>query len=315
MSTLLNRLQTEHGGDYNRAITPVVIEEETHTGGCMRVTPQHNVYAKSIDRLIHSHGNNYQLIRYEDIISRLSDSLDKHGIDLTDSAIHFYITPTLSRMRLRVMFGDKTEFGSHTMQYNPDDRLQFGVEVISSYDASVIFKLQAMFLRLICENGMKSFEKFNSSLKKHTTNFDVDRAFDKLKNLNESFNMMSNTFEIYQKTNITNDEKNELFKQFSKDSEGKIYLLNQALEKQDNLTLWDIYNAFTNYSEHNKRSISVGKRNKLKEIPKEYEVRQSNMDKIKSNETRSAEVQDFIHNNNLFIFYKGRGLSNQVHSN
>ncbi len=46
MSTLLNRLQTEHGGDYNRAITPVVMEEETHTGGCMRVTPQHNVYAK-----------------------------------------------------------------------------------------------------------------------------------------------------------------------------------------------------------------------------------------------------------------------------
>ena len=72
-------------------------------------------------------------------------------------------------------------------------------------------------------------------------------------------------------------------------SEGKVYLLNQALEKQDNLTLWDIYNAFTNYSEHNKRSISVGKRNKPKEIPKEYEIRQSNMDKIKSNETRSAD--------------------------
>ena len=315
MSTLLNRLQTEHGGDYSRAITPVVMEEETHTGGCMRVTPQHNVYAKSIDRLIHSHGNNYQLIKYEDIISRLSDSLDNHGIDLTDSKIYFYITPTLSRMRLRVMFGDKTKFGSHTMQYNPDDRLQFGVEVVSSYDASVIFKLQAMFLRLICANGMKSFEKFNSSLKKHTTNFDVDRAFDKLKNLNESFNMMSNTFEIYQKTNITNDEKNQLFKAFSRGSEGKVYLLNQALEKQDNLTLWDIYNAFTNYSEHNKRSVSVGKRNKPKEIPKEYEIRQSNMDKIKSNEARSAEVQDFIHNNNLFIFYKGRGLSNQVHSN
>ena len=29
MSTLLNRLQTEHGDNYNCAITPVVIEEET----------------------------------------------------------------------------------------------------------------------------------------------------------------------------------------------------------------------------------------------------------------------------------------------
>ena len=53
--------------------------------------------------------------------------------------------------------------------------------------------------------------------------------------------MMSNTFEIYQKTNISNREKNELFKAFSRGSEGKIYLLNQVLEKQDNLTLWDIY--------------------------------------------------------------------------
>ena len=309
MSTLLNRLQTEHGGDYSRAITPVVMEEETHTGGCMRVTPQHNVYAKSIDRLIHSHGNNYQLIKYEDIISRLSDSLDNHGIDLTDSKIYFYITPTLSRMRLRVMFGDKTKFGSHTMQYNPDDRLQFGVEVVSSYDASVIFKLQAMFLRLICENGMKSFEKFNSSLKKHTTNFDVDRAFDKLKNLNVSFNMMSNTFEIYQKTNITNDEKNQLFKAFSRGSEGKVYLLNQALEKQDNLTLWDIYNAFTNYSEHNQRAIPVGKR-----INKEYNIRESSMDKIRSHDKRNEEVQDFIQSNNFLIFVH-QGVSNQLRSN
>jgi hypothetical protein len=162
---------------------------------------------------------------------------------------------------------------------------------------------------------MKSFEKFNSSLKKHTTNFDVDRAFDKLKNLNKSFAMMSNTFEIYQKASITNDEKNELFKEFSKGSEGKVYLLNKRLERQDNLTLWDIYNALTNYSEHNERSISVGKRNKPKEIPKEYNIKESNMDKIKSNEARSAEVQDFIHNNNLFIFYKGRGISNQIHLN
>ena len=68
MSTLLNRLKTERTGAYEHATIPVTLEQETHTGGCMRVKPQYNVYAKSIDRLIHSHGDHYQLIPYEDIL-------------------------------------------------------------------------------------------------------------------------------------------------------------------------------------------------------------------------------------------------------
>ena len=180
MSTLLNRLKTERSGTYEQAITPVVLEQETHTGGCMRVKPQYNVYAKSIDRLIHSHGDHYQLIPYENILSGLSDSLDNYGVDLKGASIQFDVADTLSRMRLRVMFGDENEFGSHTMQYNTDDKLQFGIELVSSYDASIVFKLQAMFLRLICDNGMKSTESFNSSIKGHTTNFQIEEAFNKL---------------------------------------------------------------------------------------------------------------------------------------
>ena len=32
--------------------------------------------------------------------------------------------------------------------------LRFGIELISSYDASLVFTLRAMFVRLICANGM-----------------------------------------------------------------------------------------------------------------------------------------------------------------
>ena len=106
MSTLLNRLKTERSGAYEQAITPVTLESETHTGGCMRVKPQYNVYAKSIDRLIHSHGDHYQLIPYENILSGLSDSLDSYGVNLKGASIQFDVADTLSRMRLRVMFGD-----------------------------------------------------------------------------------------------------------------------------------------------------------------------------------------------------------------
>ena len=308
MSTLLNRLKTERSSAYEQAITPVVLEQETHTGGCMRVKPQYNVYAKSIDRLIHSHGDNYQLIPYENILSGLSDSLDSYGIDLKGASIQFDVADTLSRMRLRVMFGDESEFGSHTMQYNIDDKLQFGIEVTSSYDASIVFKLQAMFLRLICDNGMKSTESFNSSIKRHTTNFDMQTAFDKLKGLNQSFKNLSDRFEIYQSVKLERNDINKLFKSFSKGSEGKEYLLNSVLEDKKIITLWDAYNALTNYSSHNKRAVSIGKRNAK---VKEFNIRDSSMDNIRSDDKRSDEVQNFIESN-TFLYFVHQGVSNTL---
>ena len=308
MSTLLNRLKVERSGDYEHAITPVTLESETHTGGCMRVKPQHNVYAKSIDRLIHSHGDHYQLIPYETILSGLSDSLDNYGVGLKGASIQFDVSNTLSRMRLRVMFGDETEFGSHIMTYDPNDRLQFGIELVSSYDASVVFKLQTMFLRLICDNGMKSIESFNSSYKRHTTNFDIETAFNKLKGLNTSFKNLSNRFETYQSVKLLRSDVDKLFKSFSKGSAGKEYLLNQNLEGQDNLTLWSVYNALTNYSSHNKHAVQVGKRNAK---VKDYAIKDSRMDDIRSDDKRSDEVQNFIESN-TFLFFVHQGVSNQL---
>jgi len=308
MSTLLNRLKVERSGDYEHAITPVTLESETHTGGCMRVKPQHNVYAKSIDRLIHSHGDHYQLIPYETILSGLSDSLDNYGVGLKGASIQFDVSDTLSRMRLRVMFGDETEFGSHIMTYDPNDRLQFGIELVSSYDASVVFKLQTMFLRLICDNGMKSIESFNSSYKRHTTNFDIETAFNKLKGLNTSFKNLSNRFETYQSVKLLRSDVDKLFKSFSRGSAGKEYLLNQNLEGQDNLTLWSVYNALTNYSSHNKHAVQVGKRNAK---VKDYAIKDSRMDDIRSDDKRSDEVQNFIESN-TFLFFVHQGVSNQL---
>jgi hypothetical protein len=274
----------------------------------MRVKPQHNVYAKSIDRLIHSHGDHYQLIPYETILSGLSDSLDNYGVGLKGASIKFDVSDTLNRMRLRVMFGDETEFGSHTMQYSTDDRLQFGIELVSSYDASIVFKLQTMFLRLICDNGMKSVESFNSSIKRHTTNFDIEEAFNKLKGLNQSFKNLSDRFEVYQSVKLTQDDVNKLFKSFSKGSAGKEHLLNNVFKKKKFITLWDVYNALTNYSSHNKHAVQIGKRDAK---VKEFNIKDSSMDNIRSDNKRTAEVQDFIESN-TFLFFVHQGVSNQL---
>ena len=308
MSTLLNRLKTERNGEYELATTPVEMEVVSSVNGCMLEKPLHGVFAKSKDRAIHLHGDNYQLIPYETILSGLSDSLDKYGVDLTGSSLHFYVSDSLSRMRLRVMFGGSSALGMHEMAYSPADKLQFGIELVSSYDASIIFKLQTMFLRLICANGMKSIEAFNSSFKRHTTNFDIQTAFNKLKGLNESFKSLTDRFETYQSVKLSQGDVDKLFKSFSKGSESKEYLLNDVLENKNETTLWDIYNSLTNYSSHNKRAVQIGKRNAK---VKDFDIRESRMDEIKSDDTRTDEVQNFI-NSNVFLFYVHKGVSNQL---
>ena len=70
-----------------------------------------------------------------------------------------------------------------------------------------------------------------------------------------------------------------------------------------------MFNALTNYGEHNQRAISVGKR-----TDKEYDIRKSSMDKIRSHDKRNEEVQDFILSNNFLIFVH-QGVSNQLRSN
>ena len=87
--------------------------------------------------------------------------------------------------------------------------------------------------------------------------------------------------------------------------------MNSVFEKQKIITLWDVYNALTNYSSHNKRAVSVGKRNAK---VKEFDIRDSSMDNIRSDDKRTAEVQNFIESN-TFLFFVHQGVSNQLQSN
>ena len=159
---------------------------------------------------------------------------------------------------------------------------------------------------------MKSVEAFNSSYKRHTTNFKIEDAFNKLKGLNTSFKNLSDKFEVYQSVKLTQADVNKLFKSFSKGSEGKEYLLNSVFEKQKIITLWDVYNALTNYSSHNKQAVHIGKRNAK---VKEFDIRDSSMDNIRSDDTRTTEVQNFTEKDNTFLFFVHQGVSNQLQSN
>jgi len=161
-----------------------------------------------------------------------------------------------------------------------------------------------MFLRLICTNGMKSFENINSSIKKHVRNFNVDDSFDKLEHLNKTFDNLKNTIEVYQSVELNRVDVDNLFKKFSNESESKYHLLNELLETdKEKSTLYDVYNALTNYSSHNQRAIKIGKKDS-----KDYKIETSKRDSIRSNEDRDFEVRNFIQSN-TFLYYYHHGLS------
>ena len=310
MTTLVKRLQSEYKPDYKLAITPVEIESKTTEDGCMLKEPLQRIMARDIDRCIALHGNHYLLVPYQDILNGLSNALDKYGINIEDAKLIFSVDPALGRMKLRIMFGDASTYGMYTMQHNPDDKLQFGIEVVSSYDASIMYKLQVMLLRLICANGMKSFETINSSLRRHTTNFVLEDSFKKLENLNDSFGKLSNTLEAYQKVELKQEQVKDLFKKFANGSSSKEWLLHEVMENKDKPTLYDVYNSFTNYSSHNQRALSDGG---TKKEPK-FKLTSSNMDSIKSDDRRNLEVQNFL-SNPLFIYYRDTARVNMLRAN
>jgi len=308
MSALVAKLQEQYEDQYQRSITPVELRQLDSVESTFTLNkPSYAVLDTENNKAIHLHGANYQLIPYEKILSGLSTALDEYEIDISDTSIKFNVSPDLNYIKLRIIFGDTGSFGTYSMNYDENDKLKFGIEVISSYDASIIFQLRSMFLRLICSNGMKSFESIDSSMKRHTLNFKLEDSFTKLKNLNTTFSNMKNTVEVYQSVELGRQDVEKLFRKFSNNSDGKYHLLNNVLETDPNKsTLLDVYNALTNYSTHNQRAVKIGKKDS-----ETYKIESAKRDPIRSNEDRDFEVRNFLKTND-FMFYYHQGIANQA---
>ena len=306
MSTLIKTLKDNHSDMYNRATTEVELRGIEHVSADFFKLnkPAWAVVDTDNRRAIHLHGSNYQLVPYAKILNGLSDALDKYGITLDNTTMQFDVHPDLNYLRLRILFNDNSKFSPHAMRTNPKDKLKFGIEVVSSYDASIVYKIRAMFLRLICQNGMKSFDTLGETVKKHTTHFDVDASFEKLQYIGNMFKNMQDKFEVYNSLSLSANEVDSIFKKFSNGSDNKYNLLKQVLETDmHKSTLYDVYNALTNYSSHNKRAIKIGKKGN-----EEYRIDNGTMDSIKSNVIRDSEVENYVTSDH-FVYYYHQALS------
>ena len=308
MSTLIKTLKDNHTDVYDKATTEVELQQIHYVSDPVLFKlnkPAWAVVDTDNKRAIHLHGSNYQLVKYYKILNGLSNALDKYGITLNNTSIQFNVHPDLNYLKLRILFNDGSKFSPHAMTANPNDKLKFGIEVVSSYDASIVYQIRAMFLRLVCQNGMKSFESLGETVKKHTTHFDLDDSFLKLQHLETTFEKMQDKFEVYNSLLLTNGEVDSIFKQFSNGSDNKYNLLKNVLETDMNKsTLYDVYNALTNYSSHNKRAIRIGKKGN-----EDYRIDNSTMDAVRSNEARDSEIERYVSSDH-FIFFYHKALAN-----
>ena len=307
MSTLINILEKNHSNDLSTAMLPVRLQELHEVDGFTLNKPCFAVLDTNNKRSIALHGKDYNLIPYAEIIKGLSDALINYGINLNNTSINFNVDTNLNYMRLRIIFNDIV----YGLKYNEHDKLNLAIEVISSYDASIIFKLRTMFFRLICSNGMAEIKPIASSLKKHTTGLNFMNQFKLLESFNNQVNLLKDQFEVLTRIPLQSNEVQQLFKGFAK-SDNKIHLLNDLMHRDLNqlnksikdVTLFDVYNAVTNYSSHNQRAVAVGKRGS-----NQYKIEASTMDAVKSTASREVEIEKFLRSKLFLAFYNRKALS------
>jgi hypothetical protein len=80
--------------------------------------------------------------------------------------------------------------------------------------------------------------------------------------------------------------------------------LNQLNKSIKDVTLFDVYNAVTNYSSHNQRAVAVGKRGS-----DQYKIEASTMDAVKSTALREVEIEKFLRSKLFLTFYNRKALS------
>ena len=265
------------------------------------------VLDQSNKRSIALHGKDYNLIPYAKILNGLSEALNNYGIKLDNVGIDFKVDTNLNYMRLRIIFKDIV----YGLKYNKHDKLNLAIEVISSYEASIIFKLRTMFFRLICSNGMAEIKPIASSFKKHTTGLNFMDQFKLLESFNNQVNLLKDQFEVLTKIPLQSNEVQQLFKGFT-NSSNKIHLLNDVMHRDlkqldrsiKDVTLFDVYNAVTNYSSHNQRAVAVGKRGS-----DQYKIEASTMDAVKSTASREVEIEKFLRSKLFLTFYNRKALS------
>ena len=295
MTTLLNRIDT------TRAFDPVVLQPLNHINNLELNKPQFAVVDVSKNKIIALHGDKYLLLPYRAILEGLSRSLEKYGMSLDNAEVKFTLANDLSRFKLQIFFNDLI----YTMQSRKNDNLKFGIEIVSSYDASLIFQLRFMFYRLICKNGLKSWSTDKAVLNKHTTNFNLEHAFNTLNHFKPSYIDMQKKLEVFDSIKLNESDVDSLFNAVPNINDSKKYLLNSVLEvKKNQASLFDVYNAVTNYSTHNQRALKVGKRSDNNS----FEIRKNTQNELLSNETRELEVKKFLASK-TFLSY----LNNTAH--
>lgn len=243
-----------------------------------------NTHKAIIDKKTKRHINvvsqKYTLVQHREVIQSVLNALDKENVDVTGQ-----ITGEQDKMRITLLI-DEPSYKIRDKSTNTE-HIKFGFRAVNSYDSSTSLYFEAFGFREKCSNGMFLGQELLASKKKyHTGEITVEsmtqNVVDILKVIKEERGTVKDLFEDMMTTSIT---KEKAFKELDDMFRAKKHVDNilrrigvtvirvqeENGEEQTKLieedsfktvTLWDLYNAFTNYATHSE-NISTNTEDKV----------------------------------------------------
>lgn len=159
------------------------------------------------------------------------------------------------KMKVNVMFPEVD------VEIKKGDILHPNADVKTSYDLGWKYAMEFGAYRLVCSNGLKVGEVFDSFKKRHLTSLDPNILSESLKSAMPRFSEQKNIWSRWAEEKILPDTYADMWEalEFSAPEKEKIeamkldgsgIYLPEAL-KSGELTRWEFYNAATQYTTHN----------------------------------------------------------------
>jgi len=137
-----------------------VREEEIKTAEAGLLVPRKAIINAETDKVISVVGENYKVIKNQDLVKNFEDYLEGTDVPFTRMTAN-NLGKRGQRFTAKYKFPEiEANFGMHKTAFGEvPDNVQLLMQLHNSYDGSAKWGFEIGGYRLVCLNGMRSFEK------------------------------------------------------------------------------------------------------------------------------------------------------------
>jgi len=274
-ATQLDKLPLSIDTFQEKAFFDVIETEAAYldTYGNWVKTPDKKVICRKNGSYISTVGKNYQIVENKKYFETVIEALSEAEVKFTPKNV--YIDGNGKRTTMIVTLPQFTIFP------NSEEELEMELRVRNSFDTTLAADTLLGFLRLICTNGMTSFEKEFSSRITHKGNIEskTQKEIELYKNFEK---IAEQNQKIISRLAESNGKRDAVAKYIGdgtvtlngifKGERWANKLYNKWQEENETTNMWELYNIFTEIISHEYGYNYSSKLNKMNELNKEVKT-------------------------------------------